>query len=268
MQAQQQKTPRSWIIEKLAHFNILFDAFILEAAKPLAIIGFVLGTIDIYTRGGIATNPWFSTGWSIAQALVIDGLFFAVWWRFFGAKWKRKWGRVLANLGLLFIGLFLSFVAILTNMVIGFQQLWGVADSQAALAQLGVNPVLFTVARSVLMVLVTVLVAFTYYKSGDIQVERRHSPKEQSAQSPVTTVPTVPNSVPSVPNSVRRGRTVVRPIVPLIAQRTQRDTVKQAMLNRVNSGVPINLREIAQDTQVSYSTVRKYAPGLKQEIGI
>ncbi len=147
----------------LRKFNAWFDEFILEVAKPLAILGFTMGTVDIYTRGGLATQPLFAVPWSVVQALTIDGLFFAVWWRFFAARWTRQtW---LANIGLLIIGLVLSIVATATNMILGFQQLWGVSDSQAAMVDLGINPIYFTVTRATLVVVVTVMVSFTYFKS-------------------------------------------------------------------------------------------------------
>ncbi len=111
----------------LRKFNAWFDEFILEVAKPLAILGFTMGTVDIYTRGGLATQPLFAVPWSVVQALTIDGLFFAVWWRFFAAKWT--WRTATANVGLFIIGLVLSIVATATNMILGFQQLWGVSDT-------------------------------------------------------------------------------------------------------------------------------------------
>ena len=171
------------INRKLRGFNRWFDAFILEAAKPLAILGFTMGTVDIYTRGGLATQPFFAVPWSVVQALTIDGLFFAVWWRFFGAIWTKKtWP---ANIGLLLIGLVLSGVATLTNMILGFQQLWGVSDSQMAMSRLGIDPVAFTVTRAVLVVAVTVMVSFTYFKSHSTTMD--NVPKAASAHQAVVT---------------------------------------------------------------------------------
>lgn len=142
-------------IAGLREFNTWFDEFILTAAKPLSMIGFAMGTVDIFNRGGLATNPYFAFGWSLVQAITIDGLFFAVWYRLFEqgiSRWRRFFLGV--------IGLVLAVVVVITNSILGFQQLWGVSDSQTAMVRLGIEPGAFTLVRAVLVVIVAIMVAF------------------------------------------------------------------------------------------------------------
>jgi hypothetical protein len=254
---------RRGINELLHDFNTWWDEFVLEVAKPLAIFGFVLGTVDVYTRGGIATNPYFSVGWSAIQAFIIDGLFFAVWWRFRGGfrQWERgNVSRYVSQGILLLIGLLLSVVAAMTNMIIGFQQLWGVSDSQAAMVQLGINPVQFTIARAILVVVVTIMVAFTYYTSGDIQYERLGHKKEAEPEQ-VSGVHTPTSTPPQPPTGMVR----VSPVVPLLEQSraSKQEAVRQAIERRAALGLPVNLREIAHETGIRYDTVRHIAPKVR-----
>jgi hypothetical protein len=255
-------------------FNAWFDTFILEAAKPLAVAGFVMGTVDIFTRGGIATNAIFATAWSIVQALVIDGLFFAVWWRFFGGFRDWDWrdvGRYISQFVLLLIGVLLSVVAMLTNMIIGFQQLWGIADSQQAMTQLGVDPVRFVVARSILVVLVTIMVSFTYYTSGDVQYERKHTepdtePDEvpRSYAASILGSRQVPLTVTQVPSSQEEEG------VPLLlpAGDTRRNQIKQVWYQRLQEGLPTDQKSIADAAGIPLSTVKKYSKSIRLELGV
>lgn len=248
------------IIGGLRRFNRFFDAFILEVAKPLAILGFTMGTVDIYTRGGLAVSPLFAVPWSVVQALTIDGLFFAVWWRFFAAKWT--WKMAAANIGLFTIGLVLAVVATATNMILGFQQLWGVSDSQAAMVRLSINPVTFTVTMAVLVVAVTIMVSFTYFKSHQNDQARPASDQSGHENGQVSG------------QSDQQAATVVNEVAEVDTQRllpaassTTRETIAATYSARVGKGEPATASHIAKATGIPRSTVRRHLAEVRKELG-
>src|SRR5258708_26684585 len=138
------------ITGKLKSFNEAWDYFILEVIKPAAILAMGLGTVAIFNLQGLAISPWFVLSWAIVQAVSIDGLFFATWDRLFSQKLKKA--NAWSIIGLSFIGLVLALIAIAINAIIGFQVLWALADSQVAMARLGISSNLFTAVRAVLAV--------------------------------------------------------------------------------------------------------------------
>lgn len=141
---------------KLRAFNAWRDDFLIEASTLLLIAGFVMGTVDIFVGGGIATQEWFKVSWAIVQALAIDGLFFAVWGRVARATWTRD--QMGKNAALVGVGLVLALVAALVNDILTYQQINGIADSIDAIRKLGIDVTAFTHIRAVLVVGVGVLV--------------------------------------------------------------------------------------------------------------
>jgi hypothetical protein len=147
---------RQWGIAELKAFNEWRDDFLIEASTLLLIAGFILGTIDIFVGGGVATTSWFKVSWAIVQALAIDGLFFAVWGRVARAQWTRgTWHR---NIPMVAVGLILALVAMLVNDILTYQQVNELADSIGAIKRLGIDVQAFTAARAILVVAVGVLV--------------------------------------------------------------------------------------------------------------
>lgn len=223
---------------RLKAFNTWFDEFILVAAKPLAMLGFAMGTVDIFVRGTLATQYWFAFSWAAVQGLTIDGLFFTVWWRIFAARWEP--GHRLATVGLVFIGVVLGIVATLTNSILGLQQLWGYRDSQQAMVRLGIDPFWFSIGRAVLVVTVSTMVAYVTYKSTN--AEKSHAEEE------AVTVASQPSQI------------TVTPVTPLqLTSGGNRERVWQALDQRTLTGTPINLREVAGELDLSYDVVRKWA---------
>src|ERR1700681_2667486 len=102
---------KSFGIAQLKAFNEWRDEILIEASTLLLIAGFILGTIDIFVGGGVATAAWFKVSWAVVQALAIDGLFFAVWSRVARAKWTRA--TLGKNAALVGVGLVLALVAML-----------------------------------------------------------------------------------------------------------------------------------------------------------
>lgn len=221
--------------------NKWVDQAILDLAKPLMLIMFVGGTADVLTQGWLANQSWFAYSWAIIQALTIDGLFFAVWSRLFDAKWTRSnWPTIT---GLALIGIVLSLVVMSTNAILSFQQLWGVSTSQEAMLKLGIDARWFTFVRSVLVVVVTVMVAFVYHRSQGVseQSERAHKvvsiserKRERAQKKSEQTV--------STPTNERKFEVI--------------DLIKQGAMD---------LRELAKETGVAYSTLTRWKREAQQQ---
>jgi hypothetical protein len=189
----------------LRKFNLWMDEFILEAAKPFALLGFAMGTIDIFLRGDIATQVWFNVPWSAVQAVSIDGLFFSVWYKLFSARWTKKtW---LGNIGLFLAGLVLAGMVIVTNGITSLQQLWNLPDSQSAMERIGIPVELFTLVRATLIVVVAVLIAFVYYRKYEANAES--SAGNSSLQS--VQIQLQPG-IPPVQTGVQNGNTGMQPV--------------------------------------------------------
>lgn len=140
----------------LRNINDARDEFLIELSTLLLLIGFVMGTIDLYIRGGITVTIWYSLPWAIVQAIGIDGLFFAVWSRISRTAWQP--GQRARLIGMLFVGIVLAIVATIINGVLGYQQITGIPDSLVAMERLGISPLAFTWTRAILVVAVALLV--------------------------------------------------------------------------------------------------------------
>ncbi len=143
-------------MKKLQQFNDWRDEFLIELSTILLLIGFIMGTIDLYVRGGFTVTIWYSLPWAAVQAVGIDGLFFAVWSRISKTAWQQGQRARLA--GMLFVGIVLAIVATIINGVLGYQQITGIGDSLAAMEHLGISPLAFTWTRAILVVAVALLV--------------------------------------------------------------------------------------------------------------
>jgi DNA-binding transcriptional regulator YiaG len=242
----------------LRRFNEWFDVFILTAAKPLSMVGFAMGTVDIFNRGGLAINPFFSFGWSLVQAITIDGLFFAVWYRIFEhgiSRWRRFF------LGI--IGVVLGFVVVVTNGILGFQQLWGVGDSQSAMVRLGIEPALFTLVRAVLVVMVAIMVAYVYRSDNAREIidetttdlarpagKNIDEPNERSGSRPETPVviTETPTEIPQLPEG--HSETLTESGI-LTGERMRREA-REAVRTDLSLNIPQFSRETGIPTKTLY----------------
>ncbi len=292
------------VVTWLRQFNAFWDDFILEFIKPVAILSMGLGTVAIFNLQGLAINPVFVASWAIVQAASIDGLFFATWDRLFSQK--LKWANGLSIIGLLFIGLILVLVAIAINAIIGFQVLWGLADSQVAMARLGISPELFTYMRAVLAVVVFVMMSFVRARGTTESSKAVVGVVEQTASRYISATTRVEVSEQKgrkcvwcgydgpdiqldhiIPHSMGGSNTAdnLQPLCdrcnsrkrdkliaekPMIQERPESryNQIKEVMGQQVAKGQKINLRAISQETGAGYSTVKLYAPDIKKELGI
>lgn len=245
----------------LKRFNAWWDIFILEAIKPVAILSMGLGTVAIFNLQGLAINPVFVVSWAIVQAASIDGLFFATWDRLFSLS--LKWSNALAIIGLMVIGLILALVAIAINAVLGFQVLWAIADSQNAMAKLGINPELFTAIRAVLAVVVFIFISYVRARaraneeSQIVAISPQKAKAKKASIGPVVTVQEAkPLAIPEVAISHNDGLG--------LTTGPKKELVRVAIQKANETGEKLNLKAISQETGASYSYVKL----VKKELGI
>ncbi len=148
------------VVNWLRAFNQIRDDLMIEIASTLLLLGFVVGTVDVLTRGSLTTNAIFQDAWSVVQALTVDVLFFAVWGRVGRASWNNlNWRQIVQNAILIIVGILLLGVAVLVNGLVNEQQLLSLPSMAATMSALGVDQTAFTMARSVLVGVLAVLIA-------------------------------------------------------------------------------------------------------------
>lgn len=147
--------------ETLRSFNDWFEEFMVEASRPLIMLGFIFGTVNVFTGGTeLARSDVFTVSWAIVQAVSVDGLFFAVLSQLKSAK---GWKRILPLGG---VALSLALVAFLVNDTLSFQQVNSVS-MRLAMDALGVPSVLFTHVRAGLVVAVSIASALVLERKQD-----------------------------------------------------------------------------------------------------
>lgn len=145
------------IIRGLRWFNDFKDELLIELSSILLMLGFIAGTVDILSaRLGLSKDGWFMVSWSIVQAIAIDGLFFAIWARVRETSWSTHKRQ---KIWYVFIGILLAVIAALVNNILSYQELNHVSSVSQAMNRLGINQETFSYTRSILVVVVSVLVA-------------------------------------------------------------------------------------------------------------
>jgi hypothetical protein len=158
------------------------DAILVRICQFCLMLGFIAGTIAVLsTRYNINAMPWFNIVWAIVQAIAIDGLFFAVW-----SIWQRSKGQGWLRAWYFFIGILLGCVASLVNDVVSFSELNKVSTIALTMQQLHINESDFSLSRSVLVVLVSILI---------VTLPRG----KQHAETVQVEPPPVPETVPVAP---------------------------------------------------------------------
>lgn len=138
---------QTWLID-------FTDAILVRICQFCLMLGFIAGTIAVLsTRYNINATPWFNITWAVVQAIAIDGLFFAVW-----SIWQRSKGQGWLRAWYFFIGVLLGCVASLVNDIVSFSELNRVSTISLTMQQLHISESDFSLSRSVLVVLVSILI--------------------------------------------------------------------------------------------------------------
>ena len=278
----------------LHSFNNWRDDFLIEASTLLLMVGFIMGTVDLLIGGGVVTQSWFTVSWAIVQAIAIDGLFFAVWGKIARSHWEK--GYRLRLLAMVFVGLLLAMVAMLVNDVLSYQQVANIANSFTAMRTLHISSVAFVWTRAILVVAVALLVqlfcrgkreqeatpiaptAITEEVSPSTVAPSRamivesHSPSQEAIpeHSSLDRVEAMQEKSTDSPDGyvAIEETTAMHHSVAIVAVGSQgyRDKIKSTWLRHIQEGREIKLTDIAQDAGVGYSTVKKWASSIREEI--
>jgi hypothetical protein len=267
---------------KLRQFNEWRDDFLVELSTLLLMIGFIMGTVDLLTRGGMAINGLFSFLWAVVQAVSIDGLFFAVWGKVSQYKWQHG---IWKGLSMIFVGIILSLVATIINGILAYQQIKGIPDSFKAMAQLGIDPYTFTWIRAGLVVSVALLVQLFCRGKGEtpdtshksISPHRRANRSITRSVQASQTVTVMQEESITPDDQVSEERITPEPQVSeeritteshLIPEQTldTRERIKEKYQWLLSAGSFKDYEQLARETQVSIPTVKRYMPGIKKEM--
>ena len=266
----------------LKKFNAWWDVFILEAIKPLAIASMALGTIAVFNLQGLAIQPWYVMAWAIIQAMSIDGLFFATWDKLWSTRLHKS--NIFAMIGLLYIGLILSVVAIAINAILGYQVLWGIADSAQAMLKLGISPELFVDVRAGLAIIVFIMISFVRAQNRsnellDEQIVAAKREKVQSKKKSLTSNHT--ESIRLSPQSLKSNHIEAIRLSPQSQQSnslqpmpieeaknaSKYDLIKHTYQQKLDAGQKCTQEQLAEESGAGLSTVKLYLPRIKKELG-
>ena len=277
------------ITDGLCAFNEWRDNFLMELSTLMLMIGFIVGTVDVFTSGGLSRIEAFNVAWAVVQAIAIDGLFFAVWGRIRRATWS--WATVFSNMMLILVGLLLSLVASLINNILSYQELNGIAQVKDVFTHLGLDQALFSYGRSILVVLVAILVALFARNYGPLvqATEQELSIDQAEVARLIELNNGLQASIKELQATCARLRGELAVLrsqgyvaadsgttiaitnesgLTVMAMGSHRDRIKQAMLQAMQEGKEIDYKAIARLAQVGYSTVKKWAPEIKQQLAL
>jgi hypothetical protein len=144
---------------------------------PLLAIGLAIALIDLLTGGGLLrAMPELLFAWGICQAVGIDAQLIATWDRCRMALRSGAWAHVIA---LAVLGVALGYVGFLSAEAFGFQQAFGLSESDA-LARLGIDAASWQLQRALLAVFLVALSGFTRYhpQKASVADERERLQRE------------------------------------------------------------------------------------------
>lgn len=242
------------INDGLHNFKVWFSDFAIELSPLLVLTGMLMTGVDIYLSGRLATQMWFEIPWAIVQVIAIDGLWFAVWLRILQHTHERKWATWLWYMAMGIVGLAMVIVAFIMNDIVLFQQVNSISSSLGAMAMLGIPVAIFTHFRAGLLV-ATATLAMLFSRKRHVQEQARRAmprpaPKATVATSTVTIMPVTNPQFVALPAPTRSQ---------------EYEKIKAIMA--MPGGLNMDKTAIAAQAQVGYSTVKKWAPKIKQELG-
>jgi hypothetical protein len=171
---------QTWLID-------FTDAILVRICQFCLMLGFIAGTIAVLsTRYNINAAPWFNITWAVVQAIAIDGLFFAVW-----SIWQRSKGHGWLRVWYFFIGILLGCVAALVNDIVSYSELNRVSTIAQTMQQLHISESDFSLSRSVLVVLVSILIVTLPRGQKQAAPAPIVQPPEVAPAPPVTTEPAI-----------------------------------------------------------------------------
>lgn len=222
--------------------------------------GMAMATMSIALRGAIATNVAFGVLWAIITAICVDGLWLGIWLRVRSSK-ITSWATGLRYGAMVVIALFMALVCAAMSILVTYQQVNGISDELLGMNNLHIDSLTFTVARGVLVVLCATM-AIWFRGEKQEAAPKKATPTRNTVKATVTTpqvkvmpVPATPVAIPAIAES--------------IAHSPEYEKIKTTMATAIEDGkLSVTLQTIAIAAGVGYSTVKKHAPKIKEELGI
>ncbi|GHO72992.1 hypothetical protein KSD_07630 [Ktedonobacter sp. SOSP1-85] len=132
-----------------------FEERLVELSYLFLIVGFCLGTIDLFTQGTLMSNGLMVYIWATTQAIAIDGSLLVKWKRFALALYTKSWGAALAYLP---ICILFSVVAWAVNDIQSMAEVLKITPIESV-QRLGLDLPTLTHIRGALVVLVAISIA-------------------------------------------------------------------------------------------------------------
>ena len=241
------------INDGLHNFKVWFSDFAIELSPLLVLVGMLMTGVDIYLSGRLATQIWFEIPWAIVQVIAIDGLWFAVWLRILQHNHERKWATWLWYMAMVIVGLVMIIVAFVMNDIVLFQQVNSISSSLGAMAMLGIPVAIFTHFRAGLLVATATLAMLFSRKRHSQDAPKKATPRSTPRAMVVTPEVTVTQ--------------VTSPQLVALPAPTHSQEYEAIMaIMAIPGGIEKSYKAISTEAQVGYSTVKKWAPKIKQEL--
>ena len=160
------------IIKGMDYAIEFFEAAIQRLSLFFLLIGFIAATIAFLTsQFDLPNTGWFDIGWASVQACAVDGLFFGVLARFRDCRYKDEPYK---KVWLASVALLLGFVACIVSTTITVHGINNETVNQA-MSSLGLSVPAFSMARSVIVVIVFALVA-TLPRAEQDEADQKQDP--------------------------------------------------------------------------------------------
>ncbi len=149
------ETSGEGVVVSLQRFNGWIDDFLIQLSRPLLLIGFIMGTVDVMLQTNVSRETWFNVSWAVVQAVAVDSLFFGTWGKVFHMFHVKHVKHAVKHL---VAGVLLAGVAYVSNETVTFQAMTG-ETTLVSLKHIGVSPETFVSARGLLVVACAILVS-------------------------------------------------------------------------------------------------------------
>lgn len=261
----------------LSYWIGYLEQFLAILSEPLLIACAALAVVDFMTGGRLLELPVLNYTWASSLAIAVTACFIVTWRRSIKAFTLNRYG---VSISLAILGLLLGVVDFAAIAVQALQQTLNISFAQA-LSLLNLNVVMITYTRAGVTIAMAVVVAL----SNHTAVTTAQAPKRRLAFldkaldkiAPVVTIEeSNPLAIPEVAMSHEEANSMAtesnQALDPIDVLRAKPESkyslIKKAMSNAVANGEKINMKAISLETGAGYSTVKMYAPTIKQELGI
>lgn len=247
------KTKRDKAVEIGYDVSEWIGEMAIAYSPAMFFVAMAMATVSIALRGAIATNVAFDVLWAVATAVCVDGLWLGVWLRLHSSK-ITNWATGLKYMATLAIAIFMFLVCAAMSILVTYQQVNGLSDELLGMNNLHVDSLTFVIARGILVVLcATLAIPFRLKKQEAIATEKKaRATKQATVATPTITItPVTSPQLAALPAGNRSQ---------------EYEKIKATMATFIADGKKLVYSEIASASGAGYSTVKKWAPKIRQEL--